>query len=404
MNEGRIGFADIRVFACCFFGINHFLLAQSPLAVANVAIYNDGHDIIETNMPFMFQAFTNDFDEVSLSTNEISTNDVGALVTINPALNANMAFFVWLLTNGMSESVGYLADGQGLSEPVNRFFAPLPAGNNGIDFQGFQIYTLSLLTTTLTFSTPGRNPNGDGLWTDVEFAGEILLNGDPLLLSPTVSRTIEIGDYVRLCAGIAGSPPTAYQWFFDDSNQIGNGLSFFQITNAQLSDSGVYSVVLTDDYGSLTNTPEIINVVPIVPRRTARAVSLTAPTGGSYTVTYSDTIGTTAAWTVLNTATVTTTPQFYFDTSESPPASRFYRAFQSSSSDGTSTLKLQTATEITVTGIMGDNVRVDYINSIGPTNAWVTLGTITLTNTSQPYFDASVDGQPPRLYRLTLVP
>jgi hypothetical protein len=49
-------------------------------------------------------------------------------------------------------------------------------------------------------------------------------------------------------------------------------------------------------------------------------------------------------------------------------------------------------------------VRVDAINQFGPTDAWFTLATVTLTNTTQLYFDTSAIGQPPRLYRLVPVP
>jgi hypothetical protein len=57
-----------------------------------------------------------------------------------------------------------------------------------------------------------------------------------------------------------------------------------------------------------------------------------------------------------------------------------------------------------LTGNVGDSLRLDYINQFGPTNAWVTLNTITLTNTSQLYFDVSAIGQPPRLYQMVPVP
>jgi hypothetical protein len=59
---------------------------------------------------------------------------------------------------------------------------------------------------------------------------------------------------------------------------------------------------------------------------------------------------------------------------------------------------------ITLTGIVGDQIRVDAINRYGPTDAWFPLDTVTLTNTSQLYFDISVVGQPTRLYRLSPVP
>ena len=47
---------------------------------------------------------------------------------------------------------------------------------------------------------------------------------------------------------------------------------------------------------------------------------------------------------------------------------------------------------ITLTGNIGDKVRLDYINQFGPTDAWVTLDTVTLTNASQLYFDVSAIG------------
>ena len=59
---------------------------------------------------------------------------------------------------------------------------------------------------------------------------------------------------------------------------------------------------------------------------------------------------------------------------------------------------------ITLTGNVGDSLQLDCINQIGPTNAWVMLDMITLTNTSQLYFDVSALGQPPRLYRIMPVP
>jgi hypothetical protein len=62
------------------------------------------------------------------------------------------------------------------------------------------------------------------------------------------------------------------------------------------------------------------------------------------------------------------------------------------------------ATEIPLAGAIGSSVRVDYINAIGPTDAWVTLGTVLLTNTTQLYFDVTAFQQPTRLYRLEALP
>jgi hypothetical protein len=68
------------------------------------------------------------------------------------------------------------------------------------------------------------------------------------------------------------------------------------------------------------------------------------------------------------------------------------------------TLDLHLVPAITLTGNIGGSVRVDAINQFGPTDAWVTLDTVTLTNTSQLYFDVSAWRQPQRLYRLVPSP
>jgi hypothetical protein len=52
----------------------------------------------------------------------------------------------------------------------------------------------------------------------------------------------------------------------------------------------------------------------------------------------------------------------------------------------------------------GAAFRIDYINALGPTNAWTTLTTVTLTNAQQFYSDYSAIGQPSRIYRIVQLP
>ena len=95
-------------------------------------------------------------------------------------------------------------------------------------------------------------------------------------------------------------------------------------------------------------------------------------------------------------------PQLCFDLSQPLPAERIYRAWQTNGP--LPALDLSLATEIPLAGAIGGSVRVDYINAIGPTEAWVTLNTVLLTNTTQLYFDVTAYRQPTRLYRLVPVP
>ena len=86
------------------------------------------------------------------------------------------------------------------------------------------------------------------------------------------------------------------------------------------------------------------------------------------------------------------------------PSCRFYRATQITVPGMPQNLEEGLATKVTLTGVVGGKVRVDYINQFGPTDAWQTLDTAVMTNTSQPYFDFTMFHQPARLYRLVQVP
>jgi len=120
---------------------------------------------------------------------------------------------------------------------------------------------------------------------------------------------------------------------------------------------------------------------------------------------YRDNLGPAANWATMATITLSNSSQFYFDLTAPLPPQRFYRAWQSGSPGAVPSLSVAgLVPAITLTGNIGDSLRLDYINQIGPTYAWVTLATVTLANTSQLYFDTSAIGQPARLWRIVPVP
>jgi hypothetical protein len=59
---------------------------------------------------------------------------------------------------------------------------------------------------------------------------------------------------------------------------------------------------------------------------------------------------------------------------------------------------------INLSGDIGSSWRIDYVNDLGPTNNWLTLATVTLTNSSQVYVDTSALSQPNRFYRVVPLP
>jgi hypothetical protein len=134
------------------------------------------------------------------------------------------------------------------------------------------------------------------------------------------------------------------------------------------------------------------------------AISLTGDLGSVLHLSYADTLGPGAYWQALDAVTLTATSQFYPDLTDPLPSARFYRAWQTNVPSVQPVLQMSFATELTLTGAIGSKVRVDCINQYGPTDAWMTLDTVTLTNTAEPYFDFTVFRQPARLYRVVPVP
>jgi hypothetical protein len=148
----------------------------------------------------------------------------------------------------------------------------------------------------------------------------------------------------------------------------------------------------------------LLNVIAAVERRPVPAVHLNGEPGSTMNLECADNLAPAPGWLPLATVSLNSTAQYYFDLSAPLPPQRFYRVWQAGTPSVVPSLNLNFVPAITLTGNVGDSLRLDYINAIGPTDAWVTLDTVTLTNTSQLYFDVSSIGQPRRLYRIVPAP
>jgi uncharacterized delta-60 repeat protein len=227
----------------------------------------------------------------------------------------------------------------------------------------------------------------------------------PGILIPPQTQTAEAGSSACFSVRVTGSPLMCYQWYFNGTNAIGCTNCWLELTNVDFSQSGTYTLVVTNFLGAVTSAPAMLNVIPMVERRPVPAVNLMGETGSSLNVEFTGALESPANWLPLDTVSLTSTTQYYFDLTSPLPSQRFYRAWQSGTPSVVPSLSLPgMIPAITLTGNIGDQLRLDYINQFGPTNAWFALDTITLTNTSQLYFDVSSISQPLRLYRIVPAP
>jgi hypothetical protein len=226
----------------------------------------------------------------------------------------------------------------------------------------------------------------------------------PAISMPPPTQTAEAGATAHFAVDADGEPLLAYQWYFNGTNLLSCTSSNLVLTNTLFSQSGSYTVVVTNLFGAVTSAPAMLNVITAVERRPAAGVQLIGAAGSLLNVEYANSLSATPNWLPLDTVTLVSTSQYCFDVSEPLPPQRFYRAWKTGTPGVRPSLDLQLVPAITLTGNLGDSVRLDYIKQFGPIDAWVTLATVTLTNTSQLYFDVSALGQPQRLYRIVPLP
>ena len=341
--------------------------------------------------------------------------------TLNPLSNVVINENAGLQTVNLSGiSSGMTSEAQALTVTAvsgNPSLIPNPAVN----------YTSPNATGTLSFTpVPGNygtatvtvtvNDNGasNNIMTQVFTVTVNAVNQQPAQNPinggsvPTIStqpqtQTAEAGCVVNLAARVTGNPPPTYRWFFN-GNAIAGLTNQLCLSGVQASNAGAYTLVVSNVWGAVTTAPALLNIIAPVAHRLVPAVNLMAKPGSALGLDYCDVPGFKADWKTAATMTLSDSSQYYFDVSEPLPPQRFYRVWQSGAPGAVPSLSMNFVPAITLTGNVGDSMRMDYINAIGPTDAWVTLDTVTLTNTSQLYFDVSIIGQPGRLYRVVPVP
>lgn len=234
--------------------------------------------------------------------------------------------------------------------------------------------------------------------------GRLTLLDLPRLVLAPATQTAEAGSTVDLTARAIGNPAPAYQWLYDGATALAGATNtLLRLAPVQPSDAGAYSVVVTNLVGAVTSPPATLSIIPPVPRRTVPALTLRGMPGDVVTVEFTAGFNPEPGWASLDTVALTTFTQWYFDPTVPLPSRRFYRLQQAGLAPP-SVLALHLVPALTLSGSIGNSLRIDAINQFGPVDAWTNLATVALTNSPQLYFDISSIGQPPRLYRIVPAP
>ncbi len=132
---------------------------------------------------------------------------------------------------------------------------------------------------------PGVNGSADGVGTSARFyfptgiavdtAGDVYVadtNNDtiresivaigPIITTQPRSQSVTVGTTAQFSVTATGTPALTYQWRLNNGAIAGATSSTFTLSNAQFTDAGSYTVVVTNAAGSVTSLPATLTVNP----------------------------------------------------------------------------------------------------------------------------------------------
>lgn len=107
----------------------------------------------------------------------------------------------------------------------------------------------------------------------------------PTLTTPFSGTSALWGQDTSLNVEAMGSGTLTYQWYFNGAAILGANSSTYQLEGIQFTNQGLYSVVVSSDYGSVTNTAYQVIVNPAnVFIGTSPTIHISGTIGYSYTI------------------------------------------------------------------------------------------------------------------------
>jgi hypothetical protein len=145
-----------------------------------------------------------------------------------------------------------------------------------------QGFILSSITTSLGVLPTSAGSVGVGhVQNTFYFQATDIPAPDPVILSDLVSTSAVEGDSPTLSVKLQGAQPFSIQWRKDGIPILGGYSPSFTISNAVVSSSGEYDVVVTNMFGGATSQKAVVSISPSSPVITTNPVSQGAMPGGT---------------------------------------------------------------------------------------------------------------------------
>jgi Ig-like domain-containing protein len=154
--------------------------------------------------------------------------------------------------------------------------------------------------------------------------------GPPKILSQPSDPTAVVGGNASFQVSAAGSGPLSYQWFFDAAPLPGGTNSTLLLTNVQPAQAGLYSLVISNGFGSVTSVVAQLSVLlppvssELIRGTTTVSFKIDSLAALNYILEYKDTLGA-GTWTPVPPAVPGSGGTLVLQDTNAVGASRFYR-------------------------------------------------------------------------------
>jgi hypothetical protein len=107
----------------------------------------------------------------------------------------------------------------------------------------------------------------------------------PVITTQPTNQTVEVGKTAIFAVTASGTPPLAYQWNFNGTNILNATNAILTLTSVQLNQTGDYSVLVSNPYGSTNGAIAVLAVYALPPTIIAQPTNQTVAVGGTATFT-----------------------------------------------------------------------------------------------------------------------
>jgi hypothetical protein len=185
---------------------------------------------------------------------------------------------------------------------------------NGTNLIGATSSTLTITNVNLSKLGYYQALINNGYSTNI--SSLVTLNMSPSFVSPFTGASTIWGTSATLSVGAIGSGQLSYQWYLNGVAIAGQTGATLNFTSIQFTNAGLYSVVVSSPYGSITNVASQVVVNPAgVSLGFCPALTISGVVGYSYIIQSSTNLADPNAWVTLTNLTLTQSVELWVDTS-----------------------------------------------------------------------------------------